>query len=95
MLLERMEKDREEQEREARQYREDLGMLLETGEGFRFFFSLISSLGAGKMTATDADQTMKNIAEQLLDDAAGANPQAYLALMGRLRGIMQGDYNAR
>lgn len=84
-------KEREQQEREARQAKEDLCALLQTGVGYRFYYRLISSLGAGRMTACDADQTMKNIAEQLLDDAAMANPEAYILMMGQLRGIHNGE----
>lgn len=83
-------KEREQQEREARQAREDLCELLNTGQGYRFFYRLITALGAGRMTSCDADQTMKNIAEQLLDDAAAANPDAYLLMMGQIRGLSNG-----
>ena len=86
-------KEREKQEQEARQARQDLCDLLNTGVGYRFFYRLIVSLGAGRMTSCDADQTMKNIAEQLIDDAAMANPNAYLLMMGQLRGIHNGEKN--
>ena len=81
---------REEREQKARQEQEDLCALLETGPGYRFFYRLVAALGAGGMTAGESDQIMKNIAEQLLDRAAEANPEAYLSMMGQLRGIHQG-----
>lgn len=86
-------KEREEQEREARQAREDLCELLKTGAGYRFCYRLITSLGAGRMTSCEVDQVMKNIAEQLLDDVAAAHPDAYLLMMGQLRGLSSGGQN--
>ncbi|MBO6266679.1 MAG: hypothetical protein J6M06_00445 [Synergistaceae bacterium] len=86
-------KEREAQEREARIAREDLMTLLNTGEGYRFVYRLITGLGAGRMTATETDQTMKNISEQILDDVAHANPDAYLLMMGQLRGLNNGGKN--
>lgn len=83
--------EKEAQEREARLAQEDLGFLLNTDEGYRFVYRLVSSLGAARMTTTDADQIMKNIAEQLLDEVAGANPEAYLIMMGQLRGLNNGE----
>ena len=85
--------EREAQEREARKAQEDLCVLLNTHEGYRYVYRLISSLGAARMTTTEVDQTMKNIAEQLLDEVAAANPEAYLIMMGQLRGLNNGDYH--
>ena len=82
--------EREQREQRRRQEKEDLCALLETGPGYRFFYRLVAALGAGGMTAGENDQIMKNIAEQLLDQAAEANPEAYLSMMGQLRGIHQG-----
>ena len=77
----------EEQEREARLRRLDWCALLGTGPGYRCMLRLVTELGAGRLTTSEADQTMKNIAEQLLDEFAEAHPDAYLRMMGQLRGI--------
>ena len=86
--------DKEEREIKARQRREDLMILLTMPHGFRFVYSFIESLGGGKCVANnDVDITMHNIAEQLLDDVAAAHPEAYLTMMGQLRGLNTGGKN--
>ena len=82
--------EREAQEQEERLAREDLCQLLNTDEGYRYVYRLVSSLGAARMTTSEIDQIMKNIAEQLLDEVAAANPDAYLIMMGQLRGLNNG-----
>ena len=76
------------QEMEARLERQDLCDLLNTGQGYRCWLRLVTALGAGQtITATEEQVTMHNLAEQLLRQAAEANPDAYLRMMGQIMGI--------
>ena len=77
----------ERAENERRRAREDLHDVLNTEQGYRMMRRLLEWLGAGRMTATDAEQVMKNIAEQLQDDMAEAHPGAYLRFCGDIRRI--------
>ena len=74
-------------EAERRRAREDLHDVLSTGPGYRTMRRILEWLGAGRMTATESEQVMKNIAEQLLDDMADAHPSAYLQFCGELRRV--------
>ena len=79
----------EEQRRamEARQARNDLHDLLKTEAGYRWLSRLLERLGAGRMTASEEAQVMKNIAEQILDEMADAHPDAYLRFCGDMRRV--------
>lgn len=74
-------------EAERRRAREDLCDVLNTEPGYRMMRRLLEWLGAGRMTASESEQVMKNIAEQLLDDMADAHPGAYLRFCGDIRRI--------
>jgi hypothetical protein len=80
--------DQEERaEVERRRAREDLHDVLATEQGYRVWRRLLEWLGAGRMTASESEQVMKNVAEQLLDDMADAHPDAYLRFCGDIRRI--------
>lgn len=90
MFAEAFTKQLEEEHRqalEARQARNDLHDVLSTEEGFRWLSRLLERLGAGRMTASEEAQVMKNIAEQILDEMAAAHPDAYLRFCGDLRRV--------
>ena len=63
-LTKQMEEDRR-RALEERQARIDLHDLLSTEAGYRWLSRLLERLGAGRMTASEEAQVMKNIAEQI------------------------------
>lgn len=85
-LTKQMEEDRR-RALEERQARIDLHDLLSTEAGYRWLSRLLERLGAGRMTASEEAQVMKNIAEQILDAMADAHPDAYLRFCGDLRRV--------
>lgn len=80
-------KDEQRRAMEARQARRDLHDLLTTEAGYRWLSRLLERLGAGRMTASEEAQVMKNIAEQILDEMADAHPDAYLRFCGDMRRV--------
>lgn len=95
------EKDEREDARRAQEerlLREAWHDTLATEHGYRAFSWLLTQLGAGRMTNSEEAQTMKNVAEQLLDVMADAHPDAYLRFCGDLRRVninSRGDEDER
>ncbi|MBB5143948.1 hypothetical protein [Desulfovibrio intestinalis] len=72
------------------QYRRDLHDTLSREPGVRVFDCLLRELGAGGLMTTEDDMRMRNIAEQLLQQAAQAHPEACSRILCGLYGIGPG-----
>lgn len=86
-MFEKDEKEEARREQEERILREAWHDTLATESGYRVFSWLLTQLGAGRMTNSEEGQTMKNVAEQLLDIMADAHPTAYLRFCGEMRRV--------
>lgn len=72
------------------QARRDLHDTLSRECGIRVFDRLLRDLGAGGLMTTEDDMRMRNIAEQLLQQAAQAHPEAAARIICGLYGIGSG-----
>lgn len=80
----------QEQKPEHDQARLDLHDTLSRECGVRVLDRLLRDLGAGGLMSNDNDMRMRNIAEQLLQQAAQAHPEAAARIVCGLYGIGPG-----
>ena len=74
---------REEREQERRDWFE----ALQNPATVRVFLRLLDALGATRLMVTENDMRMRNIADQILDSIADANPDTYVRIMRTLKDI--------
>ena len=74
---------REEREQERRDWFE----ALQSPATVRVFLRLLNDMGVGRLMVTENDMRMRNIADQILDSIADANPDTYVRIMRTLKDI--------
>ncbi len=72
-----------QEERERRDWFE----MMQSEAAFRVFLGLLDEMGASRLMVTEDDMRMRNMADQILDRIAKANPNAYVRLMLALKNI--------
>lgn len=72
-----------QEERERRDWFE----MMQSEAAFRVFLGLLDEMGANRVMVTENDMRMRNMADQILDRIAKANPNAYVRLMLALKNI--------
>ena len=71
----------EEEERERRDWFD----MLRCEAAFRVWVRLLEEMGVGRLMVTEEDMRMRNIADQILDRMADADPDIYLRVMRTLK----------
>ena len=71
----------EEEERERRDWFD----MLRCEAAFRVWVRLLEEMGVGRLMVTEEDMRMRNIADQILDRMAAADPDIYLRVMRTLK----------
>lgn len=69
------------------QERRDWFEMMQSEAAFRVFLGLLDEMGANRVMVTENDMRMRNMADQILDRIAKANPNAYVRLMLALKNI--------
>ena len=77
----------QEQEQEQEQARRDLNEVLSRESGLRFFSRLLADLGAVSLMKTEDDMRMRNIVDQMIEQAAEAHPTAAARIVCGMYGI--------
>lgn len=77
------QREREERERERRDWYD----ALQNQATVRVFLRLLTDMGVGRLMVTENDMRMRNIADQILDSIADANPDTYVRVMRALKNI--------
>lgn len=77
------QREREEREQERRDWFE----ALQNPATVRVFLRLLDALGATRLMVTENDMRMRNIADQILDSIADANPDTYVRVVRALKNI--------
>ena len=72
--------------REERERRDWFDMM-QSEAAFRVFLGLLDEMGASRLMVTEDDMRMRNMADQILDRIANADPQTYVRLMLALKNI--------
>ncbi|MCI6539207.1 MAG: hypothetical protein MR460_03625 [Bilophila wadsworthia] len=72
-----------QEERERRDWFE----MMQSEAAFRVFLGLLDEMGTSRLMVTEDDMRMRNMADQILDRIAKANPNAYVRLMLALKNI--------
>ena len=74
---------REEREQERRDWFE----ALQSPATVRVFLRLLNDMGVGRLMVTENDMRMRNIADQILDSIADANPDTYVRMLRTMKNI--------
>ncbi len=82
----RGETEKERAEREERE-RRDWFEMMRSEAAFRVWVSLLADMGVNRLMVSEEDMRMRNIAEQILDRMADADPDVYLRIMRTLKRI--------
>lgn len=67
--------------------RRDWFEMMQSEAAFRVFLGLLDEMGANRVMVTENDMRMRNMADQILDRIAKANPNVYVRLMLTLKNI--------
>ncbi len=71
----------EEEERERRDWFD----MMRCEAAFRVWVRLLEEMGVGRLMVTEDDMRMRNIADQILDRMADADPDIYLRVLRTLK----------
>ncbi len=71
----------EEEERERRDWFD----MMRCEAAFRVWVRLLEEMGVGRLMVSEEDMRMRNIADQILDRMAAADPDIYLRVMRTLK----------
>lgn len=84
-----MTRDQAQAARQAEEERErrDWGDALKSEAAFRVFLRLLEDMGVNSMMVTENDMRMRNVADQILDRMADADPETYVRMVRTLKGI--------
>lgn len=77
------QREREELEQERRDWYD----ALQNPATVRVFLRLLTDMGVGRLMVTENDMRMRNVADQILDSIASANPDVYVRMMRALKNI--------
>lgn len=72
---------------EAEKERQDWHDALRNEAAFRVFLRLLEGMGANRLMMSEEDMRLRNVAEQILDRIADADPETYVRMMRALKGI--------
>lgn len=84
MTREQAQAIRQTEEEEARR---DWHDALQSEAAFRVFLRLLEAMGANRLMVTEDDMRLRNVAEQILDRIADADPESYVRMVRALKGI--------
>ena len=84
MTREKAQAARLAEEEEARR---DWHDALQSEAAFRVFLGLLEAMGANRLMVTEDDMRLRNVAEQILDRIADADPESYVRMVRALKGI--------
>lgn len=87
MSIQTAEEARAERLVQEERERRDWFDMMQSEAAFRVFLGLLDEMGASRLMVTEDDMRMRNIADQILDRIAKANPNAYVRLMLALKNI--------
>ena len=79
--------DETAEERAAREERErrDWFEMMRSEAAFRVWVSLLEDMGVNRLMVSEEDMRMRNIADQILDRMADADPDVYIRMVRALR----------
>lgn len=72
---------------EAEKERRDWHDALRNEAAFRVFLRLLEGMGANRLMLSEEDMRLRNVAEQILDRIADADPETYVRMMRELKNI--------
>ena len=87
MTMQTREEAEAERMAQDEQERRDWFEMMQSEAAFRVFLGLLDEMGANRVMVTENDMRMRNMADQILDRIAKANPNAYVRLMLGLKNI--------
>lgn len=76
-----------EQARQEERERRDWFEMLQNEAAFRVWVRLLVEMGVGRLMTTEEDMRMRNIADQILDRMADADPKSYIRILRTLKNI--------
>lgn len=72
---------------EEEEARRDWHDALQSEAAFRVFLRLLEGMGANRLMMSEDDMRLRNVAEQILDRIADADPESYVRMVRALKGI--------
>lgn len=87
MTMQTREEAEAERMAQDEQERRDWFEMMQSEAAFRVFLGLLDEMGANRLMVTENDMRMRNMADQILDRIAKANPNVYVRLMLTLKNI--------
>ena len=72
---------------EEEEARRDWHDALQSEAAFPVFLGLLEAMGANRLMVTEDDMRLRNVAEQILDRIADADPESYVRMVRALKGI--------
>ena len=72
---------------EEEKARRDWHDALQNEAAFRVFLWLLEGMGANRLMMSEDDMRLRNLAEQILDCIADADPETYVRVMRALKNI--------